>query len=90
MTFLTHFDYGKQSRLYDGQTLGEYELVALDQAIEVARGLKFPAWTFNGTVPGPTLRATEGDLMRVHFRNGCHLSLYSTRPRAHRHCACAH
>ncbi len=73
MAFLTHFDYGKQSKLSDGQTLREYELVALDQEIEVARGMKFPAWTFNGTVPGPTLRATEGDLVRVHFRNeGAH------------------
>ena len=30
----------------------------------------FPAWTYNGTVPGPIIRATEGDLLRVRFRNG--------------------
>ncbi len=29
----------------------------------------FPAWTFNGQVPGPTLRATEGDRVRVTFLN---------------------
>jgi len=69
MTFLTHFDYGKVQRLPDGRTLREYEVVALDKEIEVARNAKFPAWTFNGTVPGPTLRATEGDVMRIHFRN---------------------
>jgi FtsP/CotA-like multicopper oxidase with cupredoxin domain len=28
-------------------------------------GLLFPAWTFNGTVPGPTLRMTEGDHIRI-------------------------
>ncbi len=27
------------------------------------------AWAYNGQVPGPTLRATEGDLIRVHFTN---------------------
>ena len=29
----------------------------------------FPAWTFNGQVPGPTMRATEGDRVRVTFIN---------------------
>jgi FtsP/CotA-like multicopper oxidase with cupredoxin domain len=27
------------------------------------------AWTYNGTVPAPTIRATEGDLLRIHFEN---------------------
>ena len=29
--------------------------------IEVAPGVKYEAWTYNGRVPGPTLRAREGD-----------------------------
>ncbi|MGQ7372535.1 multicopper oxidase domain-containing protein, partial [Streptococcus suis] len=29
----------------------------------------FPAWTYNGRVPGPTLRVTEGDSIRIVFRN---------------------
>jgi FtsP/CotA-like multicopper oxidase with cupredoxin domain len=29
----------------------------------------FPAWTFNGQVPGPTLRASEGDRIRVTLTN---------------------
>jgi manganese oxidase len=32
-------------------------------------GPKIQAWAFNGSVPGPTLRVTEGDLVRVHFTN---------------------
>ncbi|MDQ3867750.1 MAG: multicopper oxidase domain-containing protein [Actinomycetota bacterium] len=48
----------------------EYELVAVDREIEVAKGVTFPAWTYNGSVPGPIIRATEGDLLRVRFRNG--------------------
>jgi len=47
----------------------EYELVAHDADIEVAQGVTFPAWTFNGTVPGPIIRATEGQLLRVRFTN---------------------
>jgi nitrite reductase (NO-forming) len=27
------------------------------------------AWTFNGTVPGPTLRFTEGDNVTIHLKN---------------------
>ncbi|MEX2281649.1 MAG: multicopper oxidase domain-containing protein [Gemmatimonadota bacterium] len=69
MAFLTHFDYGKVSKLPNGQTLREYELVAMDKEIEVAPGVFFPAWTYNGQVPGPTLRCTEGDRLRVNFVN---------------------
>ncbi|HEV8249632.1 MAG TPA: multicopper oxidase domain-containing protein, partial [Gaiellaceae bacterium] len=48
----------------------EYELVAIDRDVEVAPGVHFPAWTYNGTVPGPVIRATEDDLLRVRFTNG--------------------
>lgn len=32
---------------------------------EVAPGVKMPMWAFNGSVPGPVLRATEGDLVKI-------------------------
>src|SRR5262245_46086987 len=48
----------------------EYTLVAVDREVEVAPGVFFPAWTYNGTVPGPVIRATEDDLLRVHLHNG--------------------
>ncbi len=67
--FLRHFDYGKVSRLPDGRTLREFRIVCFPREIEVAPGIKYPAWTFNGQVPGPTLRATEGDRVRVEFVN---------------------
>ena len=53
----------------DGSLFREYELVAIDREIEIAPGVFFPAWTYNGQVPGPTLRATEGDRLRVTFLN---------------------
>ncbi len=47
----------------------DYTLVATDEDIEIAPGVFFPAWTYNGTVPGPVIRATEDDLLRVRFIN---------------------
>lgn len=67
---LTEFDYGKVSRLPDGRILREYTIVAQDQEVEVAPGVFYPAWTYNGQVPGPTIRATEGDVLRIKFGNG--------------------
>ncbi|HEX9705633.1 MAG TPA: multicopper oxidase domain-containing protein [Gemmatimonadales bacterium] len=66
--FLSHFDYGTVSRA-GGRTVREYHIVASDRTLEVMPGVYYPAWTYNGQVPGPTLRATEGDLVRVHFVN---------------------
>ena len=64
------FDWGTQRRLADGRVLREWKIVAVDKQIEVAPGVKFAAWTYNGRVPGPTLRCREGELLRVHFTNG--------------------
>ena len=68
-TFLTRFDTGRVSRLPSGQTLREYEIDATEIELEVAPGVFFPAWAYNGQVPGPTLRCTEGDRVRVYFKN---------------------
>ena len=68
--YLTAFDYGRVSQTPDGRTLREYEIVALDKEIEIAPGVFFPGWTYNGHVPGPTIRCTEGDRLRVRFVNG--------------------
>lgn len=73
LKFLAQFDRGTVNRMPDGRTVREFRVVAHDREIEIAPGVFFPAWTFNGTVPGPTLRAREGDLVRLHFVNaGAH------------------
>jgi len=54
----------------DGRRVREFEISAVDTTIEIAPGVEFQAWAFNGQVPGPTLRVTEGDLIRVTFTNG--------------------
>ena len=67
---LRDFDYGKTSRLPNGRVLREWEVFAVDKEIEVAPGVRFPAWTFNGRIPGPTLRCREGERLRLRFVNG--------------------
>jgi manganese oxidase len=47
----------------------EFDIVAEERDVEIADGARFPAWTYGGTVPGPVIRATEGDLVRIRFRN---------------------
>jgi manganese oxidase len=54
---------------YDPGRVRAYHLTALDRDIEVAKGVFYPAWTYNGTAPGPVIRATEDDLLRVEFTN---------------------
>jgi len=66
---LTKFDTGAMSKDAAGRTVREFELVAVDKEIEVAPGVFFPAWTYNGRVPGPSLRVTEGDRVRVKLTN---------------------
>lgn len=68
-TYAAHFDWGRARPLGGGRTLREFQVVAYDRQIEIAPGVFFPAWTFNGTIPGPTLRAREGDRVRVKFIN---------------------
>ena len=70
MKYLREFNYGRTSALSNGTTLREFTLIASDQQTkEVSPGVFYNVWTFNGTIPGPTLRATEGDLVRVTLIN---------------------
>ena len=75
--YLRQFNTGRgegqnvPQRIYeeDGQTVREFEFVAVDTTIEIAPGIEFTAWAYNGQVPGPTVRAVEGDLIRIVFTN---------------------
>ncbi|MBD9374884.1 multicopper oxidase domain-containing protein [Rhizobium sp. ARZ01] len=66
---LTDWYTGEVSMPPDGRRLRTFEVTAEEKEIEIAPGVMFPAWTFNGRVPGPALRATEGDRLRIVFKN---------------------
>ena len=56
--YLTHFNCGRVSQDENGQTIREFTLIVEeDQNVTISNaGHYFDAWTFNGTVPGPTMR----------------------------------
>ena len=68
-TILRDYDEGTVRR-EGGRRVREWELVAENKEIEVAPGVKYEAWVYNGRAPGPTLRAQEGERLRVKFVNG--------------------
>ncbi|MGE5589677.1 MAG: multicopper oxidase family protein [Bacillota bacterium] len=52
----------------DGDTK-VFELTAKEVMWEVSPGRQVQAWTWNGTVPGPVIRVTEGDRVRIIVHN---------------------
>ena len=50
-------------------SIKEFIIPVTHDTIEIAAGVKYEGWTFGGTVPGPTLRVREGDLVRVKVVN---------------------
>ena len=66
---LTDWNRGTTERNRDGSITRNFTITAIDKEIEIAPGVFFPAWTYNGRVPGPTLRVTEGDRVRIQFSN---------------------
>jgi nitrite reductase (NO-forming) len=50
-------------------TVHDVTLPIVDRDITVAKGFVVHAWTFGGTVPGPTIRVHLGDTVRVHLTN---------------------
>lgn len=70
MQMLVDWDYGAvNGTTEDGRSIREYDISAGDIEIEIAPGIFFPAWAFNGRVPGPAIRCTEGDHLRINFAN---------------------
>ncbi len=69
--YLTHFNCGHVSKDESGRTIRQFTLIVEEnQKIPVTyEGHMLDAWTFNGTIPGPTIRVTEGDLVRIRVIN---------------------
>jgi len=72
--YLTYFNCGHVTRLANGTTLREFSLVLDESSVLPITDNKtdpvlFKAWTFNNTIPGPTMRMTEGDLVKITVYN---------------------
>ncbi len=68
MKVLRDFDYGTLKR-ENGRTIREFRITAGNSTIQLNSAVSFNAWNFNNRVPGPTLRAKQGDRVRVLFLN---------------------
>jgi len=53
----------------NGLTVREYTLVIQERVFDFGGGNRWRAWTYNGTVPGPTLRVRKGEILRVRVVN---------------------
>jgi FtsP/CotA-like multicopper oxidase with cupredoxin domain len=49
--------------------LREFTIETKEASWEIFPGAAVKAWTYNGQVPGPEIRVTEGDLVRVTLKN---------------------
>jgi FtsP/CotA-like multicopper oxidase with cupredoxin domain len=70
LKLVSDFDTGTLLTDPDGRIVREWEIVSVDKEVEIAPGIMFPAWTFAGRIPGPTLRCKEGERLRIRFQNG--------------------
>ncbi|MBD2576802.1 multicopper oxidase domain-containing protein [Oscillatoria sp. FACHB-1406] len=62
------FDYGVLKR-EGGKIIREFRLTARTTPLQLNSAVSFVSWNVNGRVPGPTLRATAGDRVRIIFHN---------------------
>ncbi len=75
MQVLRDFDYGtiKQE---NGRTVREFQLTAGTSTIQLNSAISHNIWDLNGRIPGPTLRAKQGERIRILFlNNGGHSQL---------------
>ncbi len=68
MKMLRNFDYGTVKQ-ENGRTIREFELTAGTSVIQLNSAVSYNIWDLNGSIPGPTLRAKQGDRVRVLFLN---------------------
>lgn len=78
LTYLTHFACGHVTVFPNGTTLRQFTMFVndfhgsgapLNITTNKTDPVVFHAWEFNGTVPGPTLRVTAGDHVRITLIN---------------------
>jgi manganese oxidase len=63
------YDIGVAGKPAVTGTVREFQLVAKEAPVEIATGVTVQAITYNGQVPGPLIRVTEGDTLRVTIKN---------------------
>lgn len=68
MLVLRDFEYGTLKQ-ENGRTIREFSIIAQTTTLKLNNVTNYITWNYNGRVPGPTLRAKEGERVRVLFLN---------------------
>jgi manganese oxidase len=68
--YLEDFNYGRVATLENGTTVRNYTLMVSENTLvpvttDGLNGTQYPGWTFNYSIPGPTMRMTEGDHISI-------------------------
>src|SRR5688572_8197809 len=75
VTFLPHV-----AELKPGNRVHNVRLDIVAQEIEIAPGVRYEAWTFGGSVPGPVIHVREGDRINFVMRNRTHENIATSAP----------
>lgn len=74
--FLTNFNCGHATFFSNGTTLRQYTLIIeenhkipITTKEDTNKSIMFPSWTFNASIPGPTMRMTQGDHIEIKVVN---------------------
>jgi manganese oxidase len=73
--YLTYFNCGHVTHYKNGTILRQFSLIVTENKpipisdIDTNDPVLFHAWTFNDTIPGPTMRMTEGDHVEITVYN---------------------
>jgi hypothetical protein len=73
LEYLTYFNCGHVTQYKNGTLLRHSSLIISENKIipisdiNTNDSVLFHAWTFNDTIPGPTMRMTEGIMLRLRF-----------------------
>ncbi|MPZ20820.1 MAG: multicopper oxidase domain-containing protein [Luteitalea sp.] len=68
--------------LQAGNTTHHVRIDVVAAEIEVAPGVRYQAWTFGGTVPGPVLHVRQGDRVVFTMKNRSDTAVTVTKPSA--------
>jgi nitrite reductase (NO-forming) len=76
--YVTHLPY--LAALPPGNRTHEVRIDVVAQEIEIAPGVRYAAWTFGGSVPGPVLHVREGDRVTFTMKNRSAERVMVTKP----------
>jgi len=60
---------GQENTCGNGPKNRAVKLLAEEKIVDLGEGVTTEAWTFNGTTPGPTIEACEGDSVKITVEN---------------------